>query len=363
MARICFSFDQRDRQFAAELALRFMAHGHEITTFEMEQESISGGTDWTHKLRERMKNLDFLIALLSRNSLKSLVALAEVEVKCARAYGVSFIHLIIDNTSRDRFASLRSLNRDVPAFFVPDLNIDEAAALILPFIEKVDSMAHQPKQAVPLEIYLAYENLPARHFAAMLSTLDMLYETIAADSIEKHLRRRWKPFPPDYRRLDLWLPLCIDSVETGQSINVRFAAKGESSTISWQRDLDVILPRSTAPLCAIGVMLTGGAWSYERYLDIQYKNAQIENLQAQTETTRAQERLTAEQVELTRAQTAEILAKRVIGKRQQRTSANKGVQYAINSQLQNFYSIVNQANITHAEVNGSNVRDLSEQTE
>ncbi len=223
-------------------------------------------------------------------------------------------------------------------------------------------------QTVPLDIYLAYEFMPAAQYARMLSTLDTLYETIVRDSLDdeepflsyyylRYSNRRPWPKQP-------WLPLCIDSVETGQSISVRFAAKGESGSVIWrERDLDIILPRSTAPLCAIGAMLTAGEWSYERYLDVQYKKAQTEDVQAQTEATRAQERLTSAQVELTRAQTAEILAKRSEPKRQQRTPAAKSAQFEIHSQVQNFYSIINQPNITRAEVNGVDVRHISEATE
>jgi hypothetical protein len=223
-------------------------------------------------------------------------------------------------------------------------------------------------QIVPLEIYLAYEFLPAGQYARLLTTLDTLYETIVRDAqddddlfiwyyyLRQNDRSRWPKQP--------WLPLCIDSVETGQSISVRFAAKGESGSVVWrERDLDIILPRSAAPLCAIGAMLTAGAWSYEHYLDAQHKKAQTENVQAQTEATRAQERLTSAQVEHTRAQTAEILAKRSEPKRQQRTPASRGAQFEIHSQIQNFYSIVNQPNITRAEVNGVDVRRISDSNE
>lgn len=171
-------------------------------------------------------------------------------------------------------------------------------------------------QLVPLDIYLANDFLPASQYAKMLTTLDALYEVIVRDSFDEH-----EPFLLDYFlesfRSTLWpkvpwLPLCIDSVETGQSVTVRFAAKSESGTVVWhERNIDIILSRSTAPLCAIGVMLTGGAWSYAHYLDAQYEKAQTEQVQEQTEVTRAQKKLTAAQVELTRAQTANILEKRV----------------------------------------------------
>lgn len=225
---------------------------------------------------------------------------------------------------------------------------------------------HSPEdQRAPLDIYVAYDYLPAGQYARLLQTLDELYESIVRDSFDGddlflryYLRHRttqqWPKQP--------WLPLCIDSVETGQSISVRFAAKGESGSVAWRdRDLDIVLPRSTAPLCAMGVMLTGGAWSYERYLDAQLKKAQIENIQAQSEATRAQGKLTTAQIELTRAQTAEILAKQAEPKRSPRRSADRSTRVEIRSHVQNFYSIINQSNIVRTEVNGVDVLEISDQ--
>ena len=223
-------------------------------------------------------------------------------------------------------------------------------------------------QIVPLDVYLAYEFMPASQYAGMLSTLDALYESIVRDSLEdedpflRYYYRRYRQTRPWPKQP--WLPLCIDSVETGQSISVRFAAKTESGSVVWrERDLDIILPRSTAPLCVIGAILTAGAWSYERYLDAQYKKAQTEGVQAQTDATRAQTQLTAAQVELTRAQTSEIIAKRSEPKSQRRTPVSRGVQFEINSHVQNFYSVINQPNIIRAEVNGVDVRRISDSNE
>lgn len=215
-------------------------------------------------------------------------------------------------------------------------------------------------QIAPLDIYLAYDYLPATQYAKMLDTLDQLYEAVANSSLDDYESRYYEISSYDLRlyfrngRFEKpWLPLCIDSVETGNSINVRFAAKGKSGSMKWsQGDLDVILPRSTAPLCAIGVILTGGVWSYERYLHAQHQKVQTQNVQAQTAATQAQERLTAAQVELTRAQTSEILLKQKEPNRQKRTSSALNAQFVINTQVQNFYSIINQNNIVRAEVNG-----------
>lgn len=120
------------------------------------------------------------------------------------------------------------------------------------------------EESTPLEVYVAYEYLPASQYTKLLMSLDSLYEALARDTfgddnvyymLHPHLSwyaMEWQRWP--------WLPLCIDRVETGNSITVRFAVKGESASVLWVNgDFDLVLPMSTAPLCAIGVLLTGGA--------------------------------------------------------------------------------------------------------
>lgn len=223
------------------------------------------------------------------------------------------------------------------------------------------------EESTPLEIYVAYDYLPASHYAKLLMSLDSLYEALARDAFEddyflmrtsSHGRSttEWQRGP--------WLPLCIDRVETGNSITVRFAAKGESASVLWVNgDLDLVLPKSTAPLCAIGVLLTGGAWSYEKYLATEKTKAEIQNIQAQTNASRAQEPLTAAQVELTKAQTQELLRKHDGSEGKPRSKRARGAHFEVKSQIQNFYSIVNQPNFIKVEVNGIDVGDLPRSSE
>lgn len=223
------------------------------------------------------------------------------------------------------------------------------------------------EQSTPLEIYVAYEYLPASQYAKLLLSLDSLYEALAGDAFgDDYFYMR----PPRHSRYamewqrDPWLPLCIDRVETGSSITVRFAAKGESASVLWVNgDFDLVLPMSTAPLCAIGVLLTGGAWGYERYLATEKTKAEIENIQAQTDASRAQAPLTAVQIELAKAQTQELLKKHSDSAEKPRSKRARGTYFKVQSQIQNFYSIVNQPNIIKVEVNGIDVGDLPKTTE
>jgi hypothetical protein len=219
-------------------------------------------------------------------------------------------------------------------------------------------------RSTPLQIYLAYDYLPTSQYARMLSALDSLYEALVTETSEdddfyffyfyKHRRVRSWPHGP-------WLPMCIDSVETGQSITIRFAARGESSRVAWrERDLDILLPRATAPLCAMGVLLTGGAWSYERYLVSEKTKAETRQIEAQADVARAQFRLTEAQADLTKAQTAEILSKHREPPQPPKPQPNRGKHFEVQAQIQSFYSLASQPNISSVKVNDVNIRDLRE---
>ena len=216
-------------------------------------------------------------------------------------------------------------------------------------------------QAVPLEIYLAYDFLPASLLARTLTVLDTLYETVARDAFLMDLEK-FSPEPDwvyDYRLnwpLQPWLPLCIDTVETGNSIKVGFAARGRLGSARWKDgDFEILLPRSTAPLCVIGVLLTGGAWSYEQYLKDELTRAQIANVQIQTEALRSEEKLTQARVALIRAQTAAILDRQLEREKQPRSPHGQAVYLEIRSQIQNFMTIVGQPSVTRAQVNGVDI--------
>lgn len=220
-------------------------------------------------------------------------------------------------------------------------------------------------QQNPLELYLAYTYLPASQYAEILLTLDRLYRAIApiawdaGDVIDSILSDR-----PIWKYGHGEPALCIESTETGQSIVIRFAPKGRSGSLSWKAgDVDLVLPRWTAPICVVGTMLTAGGWSYERYLDAQLKKAQIENTQAQTESARTQNRLTEAQIEYTRAQTADLLKKHERPRRISRQQPERAQQLEIKAQIQNFYYLVNQSNIVAAEVNGVEIRQLPDDQE
>lgn len=220
--------------------------------------------------------------------------------------------------------------------------------------------------STPLEVYVAYEYMPASQYAKLLMSLDSLYEALAADTFEDDVYRLLWRRPRDAMQWQRgpWLPLCIDRVDTGNSITVRFAAKGESASVLWVNgDFDLVLPMSTAPLCAIGVLLTGGAWGYEKYLAAEKTKAEIQHIQAQTEASHAQVPLTAAQVEHTRAQTQELLMKHSDSTRKPRSKRARGAHFEVQSQIQNFYSIINQPNITKVEVNGIDVGDFPKRTE
>ena len=229
----------------------------------------------------------------------------------------------------------------------------------------------------PLEVYLAYDFLPAGQYGKMLSALDELHEALVRASFDEdpleyyiRYRRSRRSWP-----LASWPPLCIDTLETGQSINVRFAPKGKLGGLDWRssRDFDLLLPRASAPIIAVGAILTasaaGGAWAYDKYLDGEVKRAEIALKQAEAEASLAQADKSRANAERTRAEAEEILTrtrtvkprvdqlcKRFANKeRPSLQQPERSSQVQIQSIVQNFYSVVNQPNIVRAEVNGISV--------
>jgi hypothetical protein len=131
------------------------------------------------------------------------------------------------------------------------------------------AISYEEQDRAPLEIYVAYDHMPAGQYAKLLNTLDALYDALAGDAIEGEERHYYYYYYYSYSHRfhdgnrpwehKPWLPLCIDTVETGSSITVRFAAPGEAAKLTWVGgDLDFILSRSTAPLCVMAALLTGG---------------------------------------------------------------------------------------------------------
>lgn len=245
----------------------------------------------------------------------------------------------------------------------------------------------------PLNIYLAYTFLPASQYAKALLAIDELYEVLARTTYEGDPLRYYLFFRRGLAwRGQPWPPLCLDRVETGQSITFRFAHKRESAGLRWSDgDLSVVLPRSTVPLVATGALLAGGAWAYDHYLDAEVKRSQATLNQAQAEAARRQAdlnsaqvdaarsqaelnlaqaeaarkqaELSAAQAEETRAKTKQVVERYRNAQQRPLTQPDRSTHVEIHSHIQNFYSVINQPNITRAEVNGINVLDSRERTD
>jgi hypothetical protein len=142
----------------------------------------------------------------------------------------------------------------------------------------------------PLILYVAYEYLPAIQHGTLTNALGAMYEAILwhgpkPDSFLVS-QSPWPNWPGLYPTLGP--PLCITEVHTGDSIRIKFDAKGH-----WlprfrfpHGDLEVLLPRWTAAVVLVGTALTGvtaGATGvlhgYNQYLIAQKSQLEIEKLQ------------------------------------------------------------------------------------
>lgn len=68
MATVYISYNQRDREFVAQVAEQLKAQGHQLT---LDVEALTPGQDWRQALTEGLKNSEVFIVFLSENALAS----------------------------------------------------------------------------------------------------------------------------------------------------------------------------------------------------------------------------------------------------------------------------------------------------
>ncbi|KAB0639541.1 hypothetical protein [Burkholderia stagnalis] len=239
----------------------------------------------------------------------------------------------------------------------------------------------------PFELYLAYDYLPARQYGQILTTLDELYQSLTRSQFDElnfpwYLRRPFAASP-------IAPPLCIERVETGQSIKCRFAGVGESGKLKWENwDLEFVIPVFMAPLVALAGIIAGGVWVCDHYLDLRVKQSQIDLNHAQAEVAKQQAYMNAAQTEQARSQaelnhalaadalrhaevnaaqaeetrlrTHHLMQQHVERHEPPKSEPARSVHFEVQAQVQNFYALINQPNITRSTVNGFDVRAPSD---
>lgn len=207
----------------------------------------------------------------------------------------------------------------------------------------------QQQQEYPLELYLAYEKLPVDQYAMILTAINNLHRSIVNLGYEEI----WVNFSFTSRQFYqiFGFQLCIESVETGHSINVKFASEKKGTFFEYEDgDFNFYLsPMVIAPICVAGLLLTGGAWAYDKYIDLKCKQAQVAS---QEKVNDAQARYYEALAEKAKAETAKLY-KKVNKPHKSKLNRTPSIhQINIHNDLKFFTTIINQSNINNVEING-----------
>lgn len=227
-----------------------------------------------------------------------------------------------------------------------------------------------------LVFYLKYKYLSARQCADIFSSADKIYWLLLMSLLDETELRlsayRGKLRVHGGSNLQL-IPLCVDSAETGSSIRIRFSSKAERSGLKYESDdLEVIVPIFVAPLLVMGALFTGGAWSYERYLDIKIKELEIKQMEANMEASKERDQAASRPQE-THVNTHDVLSKKQVedvrkfAKKLLKTHVEhrgRSTRHAIEAHselgahIRNMQAIANQDNIIRFEINGIDVKKV-----
>jgi len=208
------------------------------------------------------------------------------------------------------------------------------------------------QQDTPLHLYIDYDFLPIDQAGLMLQSIGGLYNVLLRAKWDLNFLMRMTSTEWLLRgRGNVFMPLCIDTVSTGESITFKFAPKGKH----WPAlkleggDLDILLPQWTAAACVCGVLLSGGAWSYNEWLDIQLKEQQFKSANID-------DQLKEETISKTRAETQEILARVDKIRASEPRDRDYSTKVDIEMPLQAFVQQAYMPNIRTVEVNGLPVK-------
>lgn len=124
MARVYISYNQRDREFVAEVVERLRAEGHELI---LDVEALSAGQDWRRTLTEGLKSSEVFVVVVSQRSLESQFVLSEIGA--ARAYAAEsdrmlMIPVIIDDIR------VPAVIEDIHSIVAPERDADQVAERI-----------------------------------------------------------------------------------------------------------------------------------------------------------------------------------------------------------------------------------------
>jgi len=130
-----------------------------------------------------------------------------------------------------------------------------------------------------ISLYIDYQYLTMQQLASIIEAINGLYKELADTVIYNRYYNSFNILPYDIRFARvLEIPLCIEQINTGNSINAKFSFDNNffpSFEIENSDTLKIILPKWSATLIILGAILSYGVDKYEQYLDIRIKELEI----------------------------------------------------------------------------------------
>lgn len=211
----------------------------------------------------------------------------------------------------------------------------------------------------PLELYIAYDYLPAHQQAMFLFAVSGVYDAVMSthepdvDSVREYrllrylFRRYAVQRPPGWA----YPPLSVDGVVTGESVRWKFAParrKWPGWKFSKKGDLEIIVPRWTAAAVVAGMVLIGGAGPVSTVLSVQEKFPADTAIHSVEERAYIQKKLDEElaRLNLSKEHLREFKVNRL-------ANTNDPAGRAVQLHRQNFLAEANQPNIRNVEINGA----------
>ncbi len=152
-------------------------------------------------------------------------------------------------------------------------------------------MANDEAIGAALELYVEYDYLPVEQGAKLFGAVAEIHDILGAEQVAPGFSAWMSPplFAPGFR---LWAPapLCFQSIQTGDSITVRFAPPGRwLPRVSVEGgDVELLLPRWTAVMILTGAALTHGLDGYQQFLNAQKTRLEIQKAQLEIEKLRSE---------------------------------------------------------------------------
>jgi len=123
-----------------------------------------------------------------------------------------------------------------------------------------------------IKLYLSYDYLTIEQYANILSAVNKVYSGLANSLIFGDFNYYNSPYVISYP-----IPLCIEEMRTGNSIEAKFSFKKRFfPKIKYKDDqLNIILPEWSGVVIIAGALLYGGLSTYNLILDTRLKQQQI----------------------------------------------------------------------------------------